>query len=316
MPASRRPVALMGVPMDLGTHLRGVDMGPSAIRVAGLVEKLAALGLEVQDLGNFPVPHASVAAPGTRGRGDGVRRGRRLPFAPPVAAACREVMRAVARALDQGRLPLVLGGDHSVAIGTLAGIARHARRAKRKFGLLWVDAHGDCNTPESSPSGNIHGMPVAVVTGRGLRMLTDLAGACPMVDPARTVLFGVSDLDAGERRYIRDAGLRVVTMRDLDERGMPACAREALAIVADGTDGFHLSFDIDAVDPAVAPGVGTPVPGGLTAREAYLLMELIADTGALASCDVVEVNPALDRRNATAALAADLIASALGACIL
>jgi len=314
MSTSRRPIALMGVPMDLGTHLRGVDMGPSAIRVAGLGEKLAALGLEVHDLGNIPVPHASVAAPGRRG--DGVRRGKRLPFAPPVAAACREVMRAVARALDQGRVPLVLGGDHSIAIGTLAGLARHARRTKRRWGLLWVDAHGDCNTPESSPSGNIHGMPLAVATGRGLRMLTCLAGVRPMVDPARTVLFGVSDLDAGERRNIRDAGLRVFTMRDLDERGTPACAREALAIVTDGTDGFHLSFDIDAIDPAVAPGVGTPVPGGLTAREAYLLMEMIADTGALMSCDVVEVNPTLDHRNATAALAADLLASALGARIL
>ena len=308
MPAPRT-VALIGVPMDLGTHLRGVDMGPSAIRVAGLAEKLLELGLRVEDVGNLTVPHAS-AAPETRARKSP------LPFAPPIARVCRELSLFVERALNDGATPLVLGGDHSIAMGTLGGIARFAKKRKKKFGVLWVDAHGDCNTPETSPSKNIHGMPMAVALGHGPRQLTDLAGVRPMIDAQRTVLLGARDLDLGEREKIKEYGIHVFTMRQIDERGMATCMREALAIVNDGTDGFHLSFDIDSLDPAAAPGVGTPVPGGLTIREAHLIMELVADTGALLSCEMVEVNPTLDVRNSTAVVARDLLQSAFGASIL
>jgi arginase len=299
--------------MDLGAHLRGVDMGPSAIRVAGLAEALEELGLSVDDLGNLSVPHASVASP----NGSKSKAERRKPtFAPPIARVCRELSRLVETSLDRGQTPLVLGGDHSIAIGTLAGVARHARKKDRKFGVLWVDAHGDCNTPDTSPSGNIHGMPLAIALGHGPRLLTDLAGKRPMIEAGKTVLLSARDLDLGERQKIKRFGIHVITMRQIDERGLPECAREALEIVCGGTDGFHLSFDIDSVDPGVAPGVGTAVPGGLTIREAHLIMELAADTRAMMSCEMVEVNPALDHRNTTAELARDLLQSAFGANIL
>ncbi len=313
MPPPRSTIALIGVPMDLGTHLRGVDMGPSAIRVAGLAEKLLELGLQVEDSGNLAVPHASTATPEKKSR---KKSKSPLPFAPPIARVCRELSLFVERALDKGATPLVLGGDHSIAMGTLGGIARYAKKRKKKFGVLWVDAHGDCNTPETSPSKNIHGMPMAVALGHGPRLLTDLAGVRPMIDAQRTVLLGARDLDLGEREKIKKYGIHVFTMRQIDERGMAACMREALEIVNDGTDGFHLSFDIDSLDPAVAPGVGTPVAGGLTIRESHLIMELIADTGRMISCELVEVNPALDQRNLTACVARDLLQSAFGASIL
>lgn len=306
---ARKTIALIGVPMDLGTHLRGVDMGPSAIRIAGLNEKLRQLGRRVHDLGNLSVPHAHVAW----------HRGKRraeLPFAPPIARVCRELMQAVDKALTAGETPLVLGGDHSIAMGTLGGIARWARKNKKQTGLLWIDAHGDCNTPQTTPSGNIHGMPLAVAVGHGARLLTHLAGKRPMVRPERTVILGARDLDAGERANIKRFGVRVFTMREIDERGMRACMVEALEIVTSGAGGFHLSFDIDSLDPSVAPGVGTPVSGGLTIREGHLIMELVADTQRMISCEVVEVNPTLDQRNTTAQLASELILSAFGASIL
>jgi arginase len=298
--------------MDLGTHLRGVDMGPSAIRIAGLKEKLEGLGLRVHDLGNLSVPHASVASPGEKPK----TLKKRLSFAPPVARVCKELMHAVERSLDRRETPLVLGGDHSIAMGTLGGIARYAKKRRKKFGLLWVDAHGDCNTPETTPSGNIHGMPMAVALGHGPRLLTQLAGVKPMIDPQHTVVMGARDLDKGERENIKRFGVRVYTMREIDERGVSVCMREALAIVNENTDGFHLSYDIDSLDPSVAPGVGTPVSGGLTIREAHLIMELVADTGRMISCELVEVNPALDQRNTTAWLASELLLSAFGASIL
>jgi arginase len=225
-------------------------------------------------------------------------------------------MRAVEEALARGDTPLVLGGDHSIAIGTLGGVARFARKSRKRFGLLWVDAHGDCNTPATSPSGNIHGMPLAVVLGHGVPALTKVAGISPMVDPQLTVLLGARDLDAGERANIKRMGLHVFTMREIDERGASVCMREALAIVSEQTDGFHLSFDMDSLDPTFAPGVGTPVTGGLTMREAHLIMEMVADTQAMVSCELVEVNPTLDQRNVTARLAAELVHSAFGASIL
>jgi len=313
-------INVIGVPMDLGTHLRGVDMGPSAIRIAGLNEKLRSLGLKVHDSGNLAVPHAHVARRGEPARAlkpsPAGKPEIELPFAPPVARECRELMNAVEDSLEAGDLPLVLGGDHSIAIGTLGGIARYGKKHKKTFGLLWVDAHGDCNTPETSPSGNIHGMPLAAALGYGLKMFTDMPGISPMIDPKRTVLMGVRDLDVGERQNIKRFGVHVYTMRDIDERGVNVCMREALAIVKSGTQGFHLSFDIDSLDPSVAPGVGTPVSGGLTIREAHLIMELVADSKSMVSCELVEVNPALDQRNTTAWLASELLMSALGASIL
>jgi arginase len=314
MPTKNKTVALIGVPMDLGTHLRGVDMGPSAIRVAGLREQLLDLGLRVQDRGNLSVPHASVATHTRKSRAK--VKGPGLAYAPPIARVCRELSRIVETSLKERHTPLVLGGDHSIAMGTLGGVARYMRGRTGKFGVLWVDAHGDCNTPETSPSKNIHGMPMAVALGHGPRLLTDLAGIRPMIDAERTVLLGARDLDQGERQKIKSYGIHVYTMRQIDERGVATCMREALSIVCDGTDGFHLSFDIDSVDPTVAPGVGTPVQGGLTIREAHLIMELVADTRMMLSCELVEVNPALDQRNMTACIARDLLLSAFGASIL
>ncbi|HYG76542.1 MAG TPA: arginase [Planctomycetota bacterium] len=313
-------IDILGVPMDLGTHLRGVDMGPSAIRIAGLNEKLRSMGLRVCDLGNLSVPHAHVAkisrAEAKRLSKPEAGAEHELPFAPPVARVCRELMHKVEESLNHGNVPLVLGGDHSIAIGTLSGLARYARRKRANYGLLWVDAHGDCNTPGTSPSGNIHGMPLAAALGHGPELFTNMAGICPMVDPKRTVLLGIRDLDSGERANIKKFGVHVYTMREIDERGVNVCMREALSIVKGGTAGFHLSFDIDSLDPSVAPGVGTPVSGGLTIREAHLIMELVADSKAMISCELVEVNPALDQRNTTAWLASELLMSALGASIL
>jgi len=239
-----------------------------------------------------------------------------LLFAPLVQKVCVELAAKVEKSLDHREIPLVLGGDHSIAMGTLGGLARFGKRTRRKYGLLWVDAHGDCNTLQTSPSGNIHGMPMAVALGYGPRALTHFAGISPLVDPAHTVLLAARDLDPGERENIKRFGIRVFTMRQLDERGVYNCMEEALQIVTQDTDGFHLSFDIDSVDPSVAPGVGTPVSGGLTIREAHLIMELVADSKQMRSCELVEVNPTLDQRNATALLASELLTSAFGASIL
>jgi arginase len=307
-------VTLVGVPMDLGTHLRGVDMGPSAIRIAGLNSKLTALGVKVRDLGNLAVPHANVAFKKEPPRSKTVLK--KLPFAPHIVHVCKQLMHAVEDALKRGDIPLVLGGDHSIAMGTLAGVARHAKRKKKSYGLIWVDAHGDCNTAETTPSGNIHGMPLAAALGHGARILTGFAGVSPLIDARHAVIFGARDLDAGERENIRRFGVRVFTMREIDERGVFVCMKEALEIAAGGTDGFHVSFDIDSLDPSVAPGVGTPVSGGLTIREAHLIMELIADSRKMISCELVEVNPTLDQRNTTAWIASELLCSAFGASIL
>lgn len=295
-------IALLGVPMDLGADLRGVDMGPSAIRIAGLTERLSSLGFKVKDLGNLSVPHAIVA-----GKGGG-----RAKFAKPIHETCSELAASVAAALGRGSRPLVLGGDHAIAMGTIAGLTRFGRKKKRKYGLLWVDAHGDCNTPATSPSGNIHGMSLAVALGKGESSLVNLAGIVPMVDPTRTVLLGVRKLDHEERENMRKIGLRVITMREIDEHGVHASIEEALRVVTTDTDGFHLSFDVDCLDPRFAPGVGTPASGGLTGREAHLIMEMVADSGRMVSCELVEVNPVLDTRNMTAELAAYLLYSAFG----
>ena len=303
----KRKVAIIGAPLDLGAGRRGVDMGPSAVRVAGLGRRLAALGYEVTDFGNVPV--AQPEAVDDIGPTD-------AKYLPQIAASCERLGELVAQALTDGKRPLVLGGDHSIAAGTVAGVSRHFRSTDRKVGLLWMDAHADMNTPQSSPSGNVHGMPLACCVGVGPGVLAGMFGFAPKVDPANVALVGIRDVDQLERGVVRDTGVRAFTMRDIDERGMRVVMDEAIAIATNGTAGFHLSLDMDFVDPEFAPGVGTPVRGGVTYREAHLAMELICDSGHMVSMEVVEVNPVIDEVNRTADLAVELILSAMGKKIL
>ncbi len=294
-----RAVHVIGVPMDLGGNRRGVDMGPSAIRYAGLRERLISLGCTVTDLGNLHVAE----------RGEAGSDDRRAHHVTEIVRVCEELAIAVRDAERAGALPLVLGGDHSIAMGTLAGLARAGRRA----GIVYVDAHADINTPGTTPSGNVHGMPLAVAFGiAGAPFPDSLRGSA---DPAACALVGLRDVDPGERLTIRSHGVTALTMADIDRLGLAVVMERAIAAASRG-DGIHLSLDMDALDPNEAPGVGTPVRGGLTYREAQLAMELLAATGRLRSIEVAEVNPVLDRENRTAALAVDLIASALGATIL
>jgi len=299
-------IAVIGAPMDLGAGRRGVDMGPSALRVAGLYQKLTELGYQVEDLGNVIVDQPE-SLPG------GPSHARYLP---QIAHTCARLADIVERSADQERVPLVLGGDHSAAIGTIAGMSRHRRKAGHKLGLLWMDAHADMNTPDSSPSGNIHGMPLACAIGLGPAELTGLAGNVPMVDPENVAIVGLRSVDDIEKYNVRGAGVHPFTMRDIDERGMRAVIQQAIHAVSSGTSGFHLSFDLDAVDPDEAPGVGTPVHGGITYREAHLAMEIICDSGMMTSLELVELNPVLDVANRTAILGVELIMFALGKRIL
>ncbi len=299
-------IAVIGAPLDLGAGRRGVDMGPSAIRVADLQQRLGRLSYIVEDHGNVAVEQAE-----SRDSGNPHAR-----YLPEIAESCRRIAAAVEKAANAGKFPLVLGGDHSAAAGTVSGIARHFRRKKQSLGMIWIDAHADMNTPESSMTGNVHGMPFACVMGRGPRELTHIFNFSPKVSPRNAVLVGVRDVDQLERQQVRESGIHVFTMRDIDERGMKAVMSDAIRFAMEGTAGFHVSLDMDAVDPREAPGVGTPVPGGLTLREAHLAMEMAGDTGALASMEVVEVNPVLDISNRTAELAVQLIASGLGKRIL
>jgi arginase len=296
-------VAIIGAPLDLGQGRRGVDMGPSAVRVAGLGRRLAELGYSVSDLGNVHVAQAeslSDAGPPN------------AKYVTQIAESCEKLARIVSDAMRVGQTPLVLGGDHSIAAGTVAGIADFLRPSNQKTGLLWIDAHADMNTPESSPSGNVHGMPLACCVGQGPAELVNLLGFAPKVDARNVALVGIRDVDELERGMLRSTGVRAFTMRDIDERGMRDVMRDAIAIVSEGTAGFHLSLDLDFVDPAFAPGVGTPVRGGATYREAHLAMEMICDSGHMLSMEVVEVNPVIDQVNRTAELAVELILSALG----
>src|SRR3990170_943789 len=294
-------VAVIGAGLDLGAGRRGVDMGPSAIRYAGLDARLAELGYECADWGNVEtaIPEAAAA-------GDPKAR-----FLKEILQTCERVAGEVARALGQGRFPLVLGGDHSVALGTLGGLAS----VRGPGAVLWFDAHGDVNTPVTTPSGNVHGMPLAAALGLAGSAFMSVAWPLPALDPNRVSLIGTRALDQGERDLLRGLGAAVHTMTDLDRRGVEACVQEALER-ARGASFVHVSLDMDAVDPEVAPGVGTPVRGGLSYREAHLAMELVAESGLLESFEIVEVNPILDRENATAALAVELAASAFGARIL
>jgi arginase len=299
-------IAVIGAPLDLGQDRRGVDMGPSALRVANLNKRVAALGYEVEDLGNVPVEQAESLPEGPE----------RAKYLPQIAATCRRLARMVEQALTEGRVPLVLGGDHSLAIGTVAGVSHRFRRKKREIGLIWVDAHPDMNTPETSLSGNVHGMPAACCVGMGPPELTQLLGYAPKVDPRRVVFVGLRDVDALEKPHVRESGVKAFTMRDIDERGLRAVMLDAIAIASEDTAGIHLSLDMDFVDPQHAPGVGTPVRGGATYREAHLAMELICDSDRMVSMEVVEVNPVIDEVNRTADLAVELIMSALGKRIL
>ena len=299
-------IAIVGAPLDLGQDRRGVDMGPSAVRVAGLNARLASLGYEVTDLGNIPVEQAEAASPGQA----------HAKYLEEIAAACGLLGERVYRALAEGFVPVVLGGDHSVAVGSVSGVAKAYRERGEKIGLIWLDAHADMNTPESSPSGNIHGMPLACLAGMGPRELTELLGPGPKVEPRNAVIVGLRDVDEMEKPHVRESGIRAFTMRDIDERGMRAVMEEAIRIATAGTAGFHLSLDMDFVDPADAPGVGTPVRGGVTYREAHLAMEMICDSGKTIAMEVVEVNPVIDESNRTAGLAVELIMSGLGKRIL
>src|SRR5262245_33053958 len=290
--------AILGVPLDLGAGRRGVDMGPSAIRYAGLEERLTALGVDCVDLGNVATPVAE-ATPEDDPRGR---------FLPAIRATCERLAERVGAALDDGRVPIVLGGDHSIAIGTLGGLAaRYGPGA-----TLWFDAHGDLNTPETTPSGNIHGMPLAAALGLGGPRFDNPSWTRPMLEPERVAVIGARDLDPGERELIAELGLAVHSMSELDRRGIEAVVGDALERAV-GAAFVHISLDMDGLDPEVAPGVGTAVRGGLTYREAHLAMELVAESGLLTCLDIVEVNPILDRQNATAALAVELAASAFGA---
>ena len=292
--------------MDLGAGRRGVDMGPSALRLAGLNEKIASLGYEVQDLGNIVVDQPENLPVGpTNAR-----------YLPQIAHTCTRLAAMVEQAADEGRVPLVLGGDHSVAIGTVTGMSRYFRKQNQKMGLIWIDAHADMNTPESSPSGNVHGMPLACIVGLGPKELACLGGYAPKVEPPNVAIVGLRSVDEIERQNVRGTGIKAFTMRDIDESGLRSVMREAIDHASTGTAGFHLSFDMDALDPQEAPGVGTPVRGGITYREAHLAMETICDCGQMASIEFVEVNPVIDEVNRTALLAVELVMSAMGKRIL
>ena len=304
MPYSQ--ISIIGAPLDLGQGRRGVDMGPSAMRVANLNARVASLGYEVMDLGNVPVDQPEAAPEGHP----------RAKYLPQIAATCTRLGQQVSETLGKGSMALVLGGDHSVAIGTVSGVSQYYRTRGERIGLIWLDAHADMNTPESSPSGNVHGMPLACVVGIGPPELTGIFGYKPKVAPENTVIVGLRDVDQMERPYVRESGVRALTMRDLDERGLRVAMEEALRVACDGTAGFHLSLDMDFVDPKDAPGVGTPVRGGATYREAHLALEMICDSRRMVSMEVVEVNPVIDEVNRTADLAVELIMSGLGKRIL
>ena len=296
------PVHIIGVSLDLGGNRRGVDMGPSAFRIAGLGERLHALGIQVVDEGDLVAP-----IPETKASGDPAKK-----YIREIARVCERLYKAAHAALDKGALPLVLGGDHSLAAGSVAATADFARREGKPLGLIWVDAHGDMNTPSTSGSGNVHGMPLASLLGPEPPELARIGGFSPKGLPEHTVLIGIRNLDEREKEIVRASRVRVFTMKDIDRSGIAAVTEQALALAGAGTSGVHVSFDLDVCDPAIAPGVGTPVKGGLDYREAHMVMEVIADSGLLRALDLVEVNPILDDRNATAILGVELALSALG----
>jgi len=299
-------IRIIGVPMDLGASRRGVDMGPSALRVAGLQARIKQLGCQVEDIGNIAVKQPEEMSYGEK----------RAKYLAEIADACKDLGVMVEKSLEENLVPVVLGGDHSIAAGSLSGVASHFRKKDKRIGLIWLDAHGDINTPESSPSGNVHGMPLAAAMGYGAAELVELLDFKPKVEPQNISLVGIRDLDSQEKKLAKKSGVHVFTMRDIDERGMREVMSDALKYAMDDTGGIAVSLDMDFVDPSDAPGVGTPVRGGVTYREAHLAMEMIADTEAMVSLEVVEINPVIDEHNRTALLGVELVLSALGKKIL
>jgi len=297
-----QPVHVIGVSLDLGGNRRGVDMGPSAFRIAGLSERLHALGVTVVDDGDLVAP-----IPEVKSFGDSTKK-----YIREIARVCEKLYKTSLAALEHGGLPLVLGGDHSVASGSVAATADYVRREGKPLGLIWVDAHADMNTPATSGSGNVHGMPLASLLGPEPAELARIAGFSPKVLPEHTVLIGIRNLDAREKELVRGSRVRVFTMTDIDRSGIASVVEQALSVAGHGTAGIHVSFDLDVCDPSIAPGVGTPVKGGLDYREAHMVMEMIAESGLLRALDLVEVNPILDDRNTTAILGVELALSALG----
>jgi arginase len=301
-----KPVHIIGVPLDLGAGRRGVDMGPSALRIAGIGDQIAALGRTVVDKGDLPAPIPETQRPADK----------RKKYVKDIAKVCQKLYDVALKSLDAGALPLVLGGDHSLAAGSVAASAEWVQRtASQPLGLIWVDAHGDMNTPGTTTSGNVHGMPLAALLGNEPVELASI-GFSPSVLAQHTVLVGIRNLDEQEKAQIRQSGVHVFTMKDIDRDGIARVAERAIALAADGTGGVHVSFDMDVCDPAIAPGVGTAVKGGLDYREAHMVMEMVADSRRLVALDLVEINPTLDLRNTTAEFATELALSALGKGIL
>lgn len=306
LPGAGKRVSLLGVPLSFGQSMAGVDLGPGAIRVAGLAQRLAKLGYEVEDLGDLPIerPRSVPAA------------GEKVKYLNEIHRACERLASEIEQVADAGRLPITIGGDHSIAIGSLAGVVKSFRKRDERLGLVYFDAHADMNTPDTSPSGNIHGMPLAALLGYGAPELVNVGGFAPKFDPKICAHVGARDIDPGEREMIRRVGLRFFTMREIDERGLAVCMDEAIQIAGQGSAGYAVTFDVDALDPGDAPGSGTLVRGGLSYREAHLAMEKIAEDGGMRSLEVVEINTALDVNNRTAELGVELILSALGKRIL
>lgn len=303
---SGKRIGVVGVPLDFGAEVAGVGLGPAAMRVAGLNHRLAQLGYEVRDLGDLRIVRPTeMAAPNEQ-----------LRYLKEITQACEDLAIEVRAVLAQNELPIVIGGDHAIAMGTISGVASFYRDRNESIGLIWFDAHADMNTPETTPSGNIHGMPLAAMLGYGASELTHIAGFAPKLDPRFCVHVGARDVDQGERELIRRTGIRFITMREIDERGMSSCMDEAIEIARQALAGFHVTFDVDALDPIDAPGSGTIVRGGFTYREAHLAMEKIAEAGGMISLEIVEINTTLDVNNKTAALGVELVLSALGKTIL
>jgi arginase len=302
----KKAVSFLGVPLGYGASMAGVDMGPAALRVARLHQRIARLGYSVQDLGDMRLER-----PQTFPEVDD-----KLKYVREISNACEQLALEVETILEKDQFPLILGGDHSIAIGSFAGVVSHYKKQDKTIGLIWFDAHADMNTPETTPSGNIHGMPLSALLGYGAPELTNVGGFSPKLDPQLCAHVGARDIDPGERELIRKLGIRFFTMREIDERGMRACMDEAIAIAARGTGGYAVTFDVDVLDPGDAPGSGTLVRGGLTYREAHLAMEKIAEAGGMCSLEMVEINTALDVNNKTAELGVELILSALGKTIL
>lgn len=302
----KKSVSVLGVPLGYGASMAGVDIGPAALRVARLNQRIARLGYSVQDLGDMRLERPQTYP----------EEGDKLKYVREISNACQQLAVEVEDILSSGQFPIVVGGDHSIAMGSFAGVACYYQKRQETLGLIWFDAHADMNTPETTPSGNIHGMPLAALLGHGAHELTHIAGFAPKLDPKFCAHVGARDIDPGERELINKLGMRFFTMREIDERGMRACMDDAIAIASRGSAGYAVTFDVDVLDPGDAPGSGTLVRGGLTYREAHLAMEKIAEAGGMRMLEIVEINTALDVNNKTAELGVELILSALGKTIL